>query len=118
MLGGIGVLRVPVDVISSPASNVCLGIAIDSMFHLMFGVRRAQRDGKKGWLAWADGREEQWRGIVYSVVIFAAGFAIFALSDFPPTQRFGLVVVVGLVLDILASLFILPLLADARWKKR
>ncbi len=66
MLGGIGWLHVPMDVISAPATNVCIGIAIDSMIHLVFGVRRAQRDGKKGWSAWVAGREEQWRGIVYS----------------------------------------------------
>src|SRR6266853_2885820 len=74
MLGGIGWLHVPMDVISAPATNVCIGIAIDSMIHLVFGVRRAQRDGKKGWPAWVAAREEQWRGIVYSDVIFAAGF--------------------------------------------
>jgi predicted RND superfamily exporter protein len=51
-------------------------------------------------------------------VIFAAGFAIFALSDFPPTQRFGLVVLAGLVIDILANLFVLPLLGGAGLKKR
>jgi predicted RND superfamily exporter protein len=48
MLGGIGWLHVPVDIISAPATNVCIGIAIDSMIHLVFGVRRAQRDGTKG----------------------------------------------------------------------
>ena len=118
MLGGIGWFHVPVDIISAPATNVCIGIAIDSMIHLVFGVRRAQRDGKKGWDAWVAGREEQWRGIVYSDVIFAAGFAIFVLSDFPPTQRFGLVILFGLVVDILASLFVLPLLGGAQFKKR
>jgi len=118
MLGGIGWLHVPMDVISAPATNVCIGIAIDSMIHLVFGVRRAQSAGKKGWSAWVAGREEQWRGIVYSDVIFAAGFAIFALSDFPPTQRFGLVVLCGLIIDILANLFVLPLLAGAQWKKK
>jgi predicted RND superfamily exporter protein len=118
MLGGIGWFRVPMDVISAPATNVCIGIAIDSMIHLVFGVRRAQRDGKKGWSAWVSGREEQWRGIVYSDVIFAAGFAIFVLSDFPPTQRFGLVVLAGLIIDILANLFVLPLLGGAEWKKK
>src|SRR5512132_2462502 len=46
MLGGIGWFHVPLDVISAPATNVCIGIAIDSMIHLVFGVRRAQRDGK------------------------------------------------------------------------
>ena len=116
MLGGVGMLRVPVDIISAPATNVCIGMAIDSMVHLMFGVRRAQRDGKKGWSAWVAAREEQWRGIVYSDVIIAAGFAIFVLSDFPPTQRFGLVVVFGTIIDILANLFVLPLLGGARWK--
>jgi predicted RND superfamily exporter protein len=118
MLGGVGLLRVPVDIISSPATNVCIGMAIDSMVHLVFGVRRAQRDGKKGWRAWVAGREEQWRGIVYSDVIIAAGFAIFVLSDFPPTQRFGLVVVFGTIIDILANLFVLPLLGGAQWTKR
>ena len=113
MLGGIGWLHVPMDVISAPATNVCIGIAIDSMIHLVFGVRRAQRDGKKGWPAWIAAREEQWRGIVYSDVIFAAGFAIFVLSNFPPTQRFGLVVLAGLIVDILANLFVLPLLGGA-----
>jgi predicted RND superfamily exporter protein len=116
MLGGIGLLHIPVDIISAPATNVCIGMAIDSMVHLVFGVRRAQRNGEEGWSAWVAGREEQWRGIVYSDVIIAAGFAIFALSNFPPTQRFGLVVVSGTVIDILANLFLLPLLAGADWK--
>ena len=118
MLGGIGWLHVPVDIISAPATNVCIGIAIDSMIHLVFGVRRAQRDGKKEWAAWIAAREEQWRGIVYSDVIIAAGFAIFVLSDFPPTQRFGLVVLAGCIIDILANLFVLPLLGGAQWKKK
>src|SRR5437867_775027 len=118
MLGGVGWFHVPVDIISAPATNVCIGIAIDSMIHLVFGVRRAQRDGKKGWHTWVFAREEQWRGIVYSDVIIAAGFAIFVLSDFPPTQRFALVVLAGCLIDILANLFVLPLLGGAQLKKR
>jgi len=117
MLGGIGWLHVPVDIISAPATNVCIGIAIDSMIHLVFGVRRAQQSGEKGWAAWITGRQEQWRGIVYSDVILAAGFAIFILSNFPPTQRFGLVVLAGCIIDILANLFVLPLLGGGEWKK-
>jgi len=40
------------------------------------------------------------------------------LSNFPPTQRFGLVVLAGLIVDILANLFVLPLLAGATLKKK
>jgi predicted RND superfamily exporter protein len=50
--------------------------------------------------------------------IIAAGFAIFVRSDFPPTQRFGLVVLAGCVIDILANLFVLPLLGGAQWKTK
>ena len=117
MLGGVGLLRVPVDIISAPATNVCLGMAIDSMVHLMFGVRRATRDSHQGWSAWVAARDEQWRGIVYSDVIIAAGFAIFVLSDFPPTQLLGLVVVFGTIIDILANLFVLPLLGGAELRR-
>jgi uncharacterized protein len=118
MLGGIGLLKIPVDIISAPATNVCIGMAIDSMVHLVFAVRRAQRAGVQGWPAWVKGREEQWRGIVFSDVVIGAGFAIFALSSFPPTQRFGLVVLAGTVIDILANLFVLPVLAGAEFGKR
>jgi uncharacterized protein len=117
LLGGIGWLHVPMDVISSPATNVCIGIAIDSMIHLVFGMRRAQREGKKTWAAWIAGREEQWRGIVYSDVIIAVGFGIFLLSNFPPTQRFGVLVLAGCVIDIVANLFVLPLLGGAPLKQ-
>jgi predicted RND superfamily exporter protein len=116
MLGGVGLLRVPVDIISAPATNVCIGMAIDSMVHLVFAVRRAKKGGKYSWEAWVAGRREQWRGIVFSDVIIGAGFAIFALSSFPPTQRFGIVVLAGTVIDIAANLFLLPLLGGAeRW---
>jgi hypothetical protein len=43
--------------------------------------------------------------------------AIFVLSDFPPTQRFGVVVLAGCIIDILANLFVLPLLGGAQWKQ-
>src|ERR1041385_3034019 len=118
MLGAIGWVGGTLEVISAQETNVFIGIAIDSMIHLVFGVRRAQQTGEKGWDAWVAGRKEQWRGIVYSDVIFAAGFAIFALSDFPPTQRFGLVILAGLIIDILANLFVLPLLGGAQWKRK
>jgi hypothetical protein len=70
-------------------------MAIDSMVDLVFAARRMQRNGNQGWSAWVKAREEQWRGIIYSDVTIAAGFAIFAFSSFPPTQRFGLVEVEG-----------------------
>lgn len=104
MLGAIGWLRLPMDIISAPATNVCIGIAIDSMIHLVFGVRRAWRD-------------EKWAGPPGSPAGANSGAVLFTPTDFPPTQRFGLVVLGGLMIDILANLFVLPLLGGAEWKQ-
>jgi len=116
MLGAAGFLKVPVDIISAPAANVCIGMAVDSMIHLVFAVRRNRSFEKNTWKAWVAARDEQWRAVAGSATIIATGFAIFTLSNFPPTQRFGLVVIFGTLIDIMATLLVLPLLSGAQWK--
>jgi len=39
-------------------------------------------------------------------------------TGFPPTRRFGLVVLAGTIIDILANLSVLPLLGGVQLKKR
>jgi predicted RND superfamily exporter protein len=46
--------------------------------------------------------------------VVCAGFAIFILSGFPPTQRFGGSVVLGTLLSPLPALFVLPWFATAK----
>ena len=52
--------------------------------------------------------------------VVSTGFAIFLLSTFPPTQRFGAAIVVGTILASLTALYVMPLLAEyldlTRWK--
>jgi uncharacterized protein len=117
MLGAAGFLNVPVDVISAPAANVCIGLAVDSMIHMVFAMRRNRGAHKDSWKVWVAARDEQWRAVIGSAIIIATGFAIFTLSNFPPTQRFGFVVVFGTLIDIMATLLVLPLLSGAHWKK-
>ena len=116
MLGAAGYLKVPVDIISAPAANVCIGMAVDSMIHVVFAVRRNRHSEKNTWKVWVAARDEQWRAVAGSATIIATGFAIFTLSNFPPTQRFGLVVIFGTLIDIMATLLVLPLLSGAHWK--
>lgn len=116
MLGAAGFLKVPVDIISAPAANVCIGMAVDSMIHLVFAVQRNRLLEKDTWKVWVAARDEQRRAVLGSATIIATGFAIFTLSNFPPTQRFGIVVIFGTVIDIMATLLVLPLLSGAKWK--
>lgn len=116
MLGAAGFLSVPVDIISAPAANVCIGMAVDAMIHLVFAFRRNRTTNVDVWKAWTLARDQQWRAVIGSATIIATGFAIFTLSSFPPTQRFGLVVVFGTLVDIAATLLVLPLLSGGQWR--
>jgi predicted RND superfamily exporter protein len=111
VLGLMGWLRVPLDIISAPAVNIALGMAIDDMLHLAARARRLRREGLDAWSAWVRARATQWRPLLATLAIVCSGFAIFLLSSFPPTRRFGAAVVLGGLVDGVACLFVLPLLA-------
>ncbi len=118
MLGVIGLLRVPFDVICAPSANLAVGMGIDAMLHLLAAARRAAPGRRLGWPAWIRARREQWRPILLATVVVCAGFAVFGLSAFPSTQRFGLMIVLGTAIVPLAALWVLPAWATgALWRR-
>ncbi len=113
LLGAMGHLRAPVDVISAPGANVAIALGIDAMIHLMMAVRRQRHAGDPEPAAWANACAQMRAPIVGAMLILAAGFGIFVLSSFPPTQRFGLLVAAGTMISALMALVVLPFLATA-----
>ena len=109
-LGLAGFLRVPLDIVVAPAINVAVGVAVDSMIHLGAAWRRARERGEGVRAA----QREQAPGIVAFFIVVAAGFSIFLLSNFPPTQRFGLAVVIGTAVAAVMALWIFPALLAAK----
>jgi predicted RND superfamily exporter protein len=112
VFGAIGFMRIPLDIISAPAVNVAIGMGIDSMIHTVTAVRRRKLKGIDSKAAWLQARVRLWKPVLGSMFIVSAGFAIFGLSAFPPTQRFGFSIVMGTVLAAMSTVFILPLLAE------
>lgn len=111
LLGAFGHLGQPVDIISSPAANVAIALGIDSMIHLVMTVRRRRARGDDWLSAWHNARHRLWQPIVGAMLILATGFGIFALSSFPPTQRFGSAVAFGTLAAAVMALVVLPTLA-------
>ncbi len=120
VLGIVGFQEMPLDIFATPAVNVCLGIAVDTMIHLAIAVRLFAGKSKLTWDAWVHARKEQLEPILISTGIVAAGFSIFLLSYFPPTFRFGIQIIVGTVLAGLVALIIFPAFGSitARVKKK
>ncbi|MEH6546261.1 MAG: MMPL family transporter [Sneathiella sp.] len=111
ILGGWGWLRVPVDIISAPAANVCFGIAVDALIHLAIAFRQrlSMLNARE---AWSAALKEQTPGVLASTGIIAIGFVIFAYSGFPPTTRFGGAIVIGALFAGCATISLFPVLGQ------
>lgn len=115
ILGGIGLLGIPLDTISAPAANIAISMGIDAMIHITNNFRRlikgrhkCRNTGK----TWVRVRKVMWEPVITSMSIVSIGFAIFFFSSFPPTQRFGGAIVWGTVTAALIALFVFPILAQ------
>jgi predicted RND superfamily exporter protein len=89
-------------------------MGIDEMIHLGYAVRRSRGGTAQTWSAWERALRELWRPILASALIVGAGFALFMLSQFPPTQRLGLLVSTGAMATDAVVLLVLPALATSR----
>jgi predicted RND superfamily exporter protein len=108
VLGGMSHLGMPIDIITSPAANVAVAMGVDSMTHLVFRVRRVWPSSPTAWDAWMEARAQLWQPVLGATLIICAGFGIFSLSAFPPTQRFGLAVILGTLSAAVMTLIALP----------
>ena len=117
LFGIVGLTRMPLDIIAAPAANVALPLGIDEMLHLGDRVRRVRGRISNEWQAWQEALAQMWRPIMASMLIVASGFALFLLSDFPPTRRLGVLVCIGAVLTDLIVLVVLPAIATMRLKR-
>lgn len=105
IFGTLGLLNVPIDIISAPAINIAMGIAVDSVIHILRDLKR-QKDLK--WDSWLKALENQGRPAVFSMLTVSVGFSIFMTSNFPPSFRFGLIILLGILLSLPFSLNIIP----------
>ena len=112
VLGTFGHLGIAVDIITSPAANIALAIGADSMIHLVVRVRAQQARGDTA--PWASAVRQIGRPVLGATAIVCAGFGIFTLSSFPPTQRFGLAVMVGTLAAATMALVVLPRIAVSK----
>ncbi|MBI4265397.1 MAG: MMPL family transporter [Acidobacteria bacterium] len=118
LFGLVGLARMPLDIIAAPAANVALPLGIDEMIHLGHRVRHVRGRARGVWDAWQRALAEMRGPILASMLIVTSGFALFLLSDFPPTRRLGVLVCIGAALTDLVVLVILPVLASRARRAR
>ena len=118
VLGAFGHLGVAIDIVASPAANVALALGVDSMIHIAVRARDIRSGRSSLESAWMAARTRLAKPVATACAIICTGFGMFILSDFPPTRRFGLAVVLGTFTAAIAALFVLPALAHAFRRRR
>jgi predicted RND superfamily exporter protein len=113
VLGFMGWLRVPLDIMTITIAAIVVGIGVDDSIHYVHRFRQEfEKDGDyPGAVSRAHGSIG--RAMFYTSVIVTAGFAVLVLSNFIPTIYFGLFTGFAMVFAMIANLTLLPLLLVA-----
>ena len=108
ILGFMGLIGLPLDMMTITIAGVTLGIGVDDTIHY---IHRFKEEIKKD----GDYLEAMHRShfsigkaMLYTSVIIIVGFSIMTMSEFIPTIYFGLLTGVAMLAALLASLVLLP----------
>ena len=89
VFGMMGWMGVVIDVGTIMTPTVALGVSVDDVVHFLIWYRRGLSEGKTRKQAVMLAYEGCARAMYQSWAVLGLGLAVFALSSFVPTQRFG-----------------------------
>ena len=113
VLGLLGVLSIPLDIMTITVAAISVGMAVDNTIHYLYRykteIKNKDLSNNQRIL---NSHDSVGRAVFYTATTIAAGFSIFALSSFTPTVLFGLFTAFALMISFFASLTLLPFLLN------
>ncbi|MBT0586690.1 efflux RND transporter permease subunit [Alteromonas oceanisediminis] len=106
ILGAIGWLGIPLDLMTMTIAAIAMGIATDDTIHFVHSFQSGNTRGKGIQTAFT----EAGKPIIITSVVIAIGFSMFAFSDFLPSVYFGAMTAVAMLLALVSDITILPAL--------
>ena len=110
VLGLLGVLKIPLDIMTITVASISVGMAVDNTIHYLYRYRSSIEEGNSPDLSMKASHLSVGRAIFYTAFTIAVGFSILGLSNFAPTALFGIFTAIALLLAFISSLTLLPLL--------
>ncbi len=108
VFGGMGWLKIPVDIGSMMAASIALGVAVDDTIHFLSWYKDDLARLQHRKLATLAAYRKCCNPTLQSALISGLGLSVFAFSTFTPTQRFGWLMLTILIAGVVAELFMLP----------
>jgi len=110
VIGVMGWLGLTIDMGVAIAGAIIIGVAVDDTIHFLVKYFDARKRG----LSMADTFDEvlhyAGRAILFTTIVLALSFSVFAFSTFTPNQNFGVVTAIALILALIIDLLYLPAL--------
>ncbi|WP_035245996.1 efflux RND transporter permease subunit [Desulfogranum mediterraneum] len=110
VLGLMGWLRIPLDMMTITIAAICIGIAVDDTIHYIHRFSEEFRREGDYWAAARRSHDTIGRAMYYTTITISLGFSILAFSNFIPTIYFGLLTGFSMIAALVADMTILPLL--------
>jgi predicted RND superfamily exporter protein len=108
VLGVMGWLGIPLDMMTITIAAIGVGLADDDTIHYMHRFKHEVETEGSYRVALHRSHDSIGRAIYYTTVTLVIGFSILCLSNFVPTIYFGLLTVLAISMALLASLTVLP----------
>ncbi len=110
ILGLMGNLGLPLDMMTITIAAITIGIAVDDAVHYVHRFTEEFSLDRDYWAAIQRSHRSIGKAMYYTTLIITLGFSILAFSNFIPTIYFGLLTGLSMVVALLANLMLLPLL--------
>jgi hypothetical protein len=109
VLGLMGLVGIPLDLMTITIAAICIGIAVDDTIHYVHRFKEEFRQDENYWETVRRCHASIGRAMYYTTLIITLGFSILALSNFNPMIYFGLLTGFAMMMALLANLTLLPL---------
>ena len=108
VLGGMGLVGIPLDMMTITIAAIAVGIGVDDAIHYIYRFRHEFSREKNYRAAMHNSHASIGQAMYYTSVTVIVGFSILALSKFIPSIYFGLLTGLAMLAAIVASLTLLP----------
>jgi predicted RND superfamily exporter protein len=108
VLGVMGWLHIPLDMMTITIAAIGIGLAVDDTIHYIHRFKYEVETTGSYHEALRRSHNSIGHAIYYTTVTLVIGFSILSLSNFIPTIYFGLLTVLAITAALLASLTLLP----------
>lgn len=108
VLGGMGLMGIPLDMMTITIAAIAVGIGVDDAIHYIYRFREEFAVDNNYIATMHRAHASIGRAMYYTSVTVIVGFSILALSKFIPSIYFGLLTGLAMLAAIISSLTLLP----------